>query len=88
MPSTPERCECGGPAICERCGRILPDYHTMSLLDHIQKLEKGGTGLLEVAKQTLGWLKATHNWQPFNIESGRLVVETLEQAIAKAEREC
>ena len=43
--------------------------------------------LLEVAKQTLGWLKATHNWEPINLASGRVVVDALDQAIAKAEAE-
>ncbi|KKM27820.1 hypothetical protein LCGC14_1570950 [marine sediment metagenome] len=54
MLSTPERCECGGPAICERCGRMLPDHHTMSLLDHIDKLEKAeklARGLAEEVEQ-------------------------------------
>ena len=54
--TTPERCECGGPAICVRCGRMLPDYSTMALLERIRALEnpsKTRRAILDEAFRTL-----------------------------------
>ena len=96
MPSTPKRCECGGPAICADCEQHLPSYSVMALLDQIQRLEKNGIELSEALKQ------AGKQWQQHNLNSTATQEQrsafidritnwwntTALQAIAKAEREC
>lgn len=76
MTTKPERCECGGGAVCFECGRILPSYSTMSLLDRISHLENLQRQLLEAAKPFVeGFMPPP---------DGR---ERLQAAIAKVEEE-
>ena len=69
--------------VCPACGKR--GCH-VELRMTSKECETGMAALLKAANQALRWLKATHNWEPINIEGGKFVIEALEQAIAKAEQ--